>query len=136
MLMKLVPTGASLKYMPLNNEVAFKPSACCYAQVIYIDTWHHSLSSKMRLISQNLARHVYRHYRQYEEGEYHVISASGYNYWMIGVCTELPCSMLKQHPEIHESKRKLRRNQCEDSIALIIEYELGRMPVALTTGIK
>lgn len=48
---------------------------------------------------------------------------------MIGVGAEIPDNLRVQYPSLIVSKRIIEKRHCTGNIALIIEHELGKMPV-------
>lgn len=116
----------------LKQDVPYAVSSCCFIHHIYIDAWHHSLSVLIRNASRNFADCISCYYRtEGRKGEYQIFSACGEGYWMIGVGIHIPDTFYIQYPTFLISGRRIGPQHCIGNIALIIEHELGKMPVAL-----
>lgn len=114
----------------LNYDLPCAISPSCFIHHLYIDAWHHSLSTMIRSTSRQFADCISRHYRNgMVSCEYQTFSAFGAGYWMIGVGAEIPDNLRVQYPSLIVSKRIIEKRHCTGNIALIIEHELGKMPV-------
>ncbi|AXC88537.1 hypothetical protein PZE02_003478 [Salmonella enterica subsp. enterica serovar Vitkin] len=114
----------------LNHEVPYALSPSCFIHYLYIDAWHHSLSTMIRNASRQFAVCISRHYRtETVSCEYQIFSAFGAGYWMIGVGAEIPDNLRLQYPSLIISERIIEQRHCTGNIALIVEHELGKMPV-------
>lgn len=119
----------------LKNEVPLALSPTCFIHHVFIDAWHHSLSTMIRKASRQFGERIISHYRSDDiSGEYRVFSGFGDGYWMIGVGIEIPVDLCKQFPSLIVSNRLIERRHCPDNITMIIEYELGKMPVGRING--
>ncbi|EOR7867398.1 hypothetical protein FYL99_RS20205 [Escherichia coli] len=122
--------------MMFQHSLPQKIDVFCHSVRVFTATCDYALSTTIRDASRELARLVSHDYRHNPPAQcYRVFSASGLGCWIIGVSAETSYTLQSRFSALYHSQRLIDRQHCTDNIALIIEYELNKMPVINITGI-
>lgn len=114
----------------LKHDVPYPLSQNCFIHYLYIDAWHHSLSSMFGKASKQFAECIEQIYKSGSSSrKYNVISAFKDGYWIIGVEIGISNRLRNLYPLLAISSQKFGINCIAENIALTIEKELKKMPV-------
>ena len=106
-----------------------------YAINILHDCHHHSLPITIREASRQLALVVNSNYRHHMDiNLYRVFSACGLQGWIVGICGDIPTTVINRYSIVTASKRHIEKHHCPECMAMIIEHEINKMPVVKPAG--
>ncbi|EKY3179902.1 hypothetical protein RBA25_004020 [Cronobacter turicensis] len=105
----------------------------CYVSYIKIESWHFTLSEKIKHTAQQISIIIMDDYKR-NAGitEFVVFAGTADGYWIVGAATN-PSEFLREKiPSLRVSSRAISRKYNQDCISLIIENELNKMPISIT----